>query len=1521
MKIAILDLQRIKYFELPSKIDGSFLVCDEQNDNSSLFNIESVNNIWVMTSTDETQIIDGNNVVNYIQLVPNCFYRLKCETGTKIIYAMEMYDNTFSSYKISNNSGFIIGKNQNCNIVYNNPYILDQHAIFKYNNGKWNVQITNDSLVYLNNIKLNTINTELENGDFIFIYGIKIIFINDLVIMNNPNNNLIFKNFILNPFVIEQQKVDYEEVKEKDYYTEDDYFFKTPRLRRFVETYETTIAAPPAKQDMEEMPLLLVIGPMLTMGISSGVTLLNLAVRITNGETTLKDSWATLIICLVMLTSILLWPTLIRKYQKKQKIKKENKRKEKYRAYIERKRKLLQEQINEQSIILHENLISLDECYKTILEKRRTLWERKTTHKDFLEIRVGIGDIPLDADVNFNEDEFVLEEDEIKTEATNLVHETRMLRNVPVGYSFFNRKVTAIMGINKLMDPFMKSIILQLITYHSYDDLKIVVLTSKKNKHLWEYCKMLPHCFSNNKEIRFFSDELEDAKVISSYLEKEFIKRVTEQAKSEEVETEVKETTFLPYYIIITDDFPKTRRLGISEMILKTKGNFGFSFIIPENRLGKLPSECVDFINIGGNKISVIRNDLDETYEKIATSELNYNINMNKCCEVLANIPIEFYEDLRNLPTTLGFLEMYGVGKVEQLNIYNRWKLNDPTRSLRAQIGINDKSSKVYLDLHEKYHGPHGLIAGTTGSGKSEFIITYILSMCVNYSPNEVAFILIDYKGGGLAGAFENKKKNIKLPHLSGTITNLDKSELNRTLVSIDSELKRRQELFNKARDELGESTIDIYKYQRFFREGKLTEPCPHLFIVSDEFAELKAQQPDFMDNLVSAARIGRSLGVHLILATQKPSGVVNDQIWSNSKFKICLKVQERSDSNEIIRRPDAADLKDPGRFYLQVGYNEIFLLGQSGWCGTQYIPSEVASTEVDRSIQFIDDMARVYKTSQEEEKNKNMENLGDELSNVLENITKVATRENIYAKSLWLDSIPANIYVDNLLNKYNYQPNRNSVEAILGEYDDPSNQYQGLVKLKLDAEGNTMIYGQSSAGREMIINSLIYSLCLLYTTEDVNIYIFDFGSEALRIFDKMPQVGDIVYAEDSEKIEKLLKIIGDEIETRKELFVDYNGEYETYCKNSGNKLPLKVIVFNNFESFKESYGVYEDLISRYAREGKRYGIILIIATLSSSGMFGKFVRNFKNVFALDMGDRNGYSNYFDRIGKLLPASFVGRGMFKGENLYEFQTSQICPKDNLIEFIKTRTLQIKKYNSTQAPRIPVLPEKITLNMINSDLKNLKSIPLGINKDSLDVNLYNFANDKVTIITSNDSEAFPYFIKNLVLEFNALKTVNTILIDADSIFENYKGIPTNYRNSEFENYLQDASSYIDDSITNSAVDLMVIFVGLEKFISKIDNSIMNDFCNHVKNIDNVHMIFIDTSYKIKKFVFESWYTNNVINANGIWLGNGVFDQTIIKMSDLNSKYKENINNEYAWIFKNGNGSLIKLVNSDGDDNEQ
>ena len=172
----------------------------------------------------------------------------------------------------------------------------------------------------------------------------------------------------------------------------------------------------------------------------------------------------------------------------------------------------------------------------------------------------------------------------------------------------------------------------------------------------------------------------------------------------------------------------------------------------------------------------------------------------------------------------------------------------------------------VYLDLHEKYHGPHGLVAGTTGSGKSEILQTYILGAATLFHPYEIGFVIIDFKGGGMVNQFKG------LPHLIGAITNIDGKAIERSLKSIKAELLKRQTLFAEA------DVNHIDKYIKAYKEGKVKTALPHLVIIVDEFAELKAEQPEFMKELISAARIGRSLGVHLILATQKPAGQVNDQ-------------------------------------------------------------------------------------------------------------------------------------------------------------------------------------------------------------------------------------------------------------------------------------------------------------------------------------------------------------------------------------------------------------------------------------------------------------------------------------------------------------------------------------------------------------------------------------------------------------------------------------------------------------------
>ena len=349
--------------------------------------------------------------------------------------------------------------------------------------------------------------------------------------------------------------------------------------------------------------------------------------------------------------------------------------------------------------------------------------------------------------------------------------------------------------------------------------------------------------------------------------------------------------------------------------------------------------------------------------------------------------------------------------------------------------------------------------------------------MAVNFSPDEVAFLLIDYKGGGLADAFDKKNSDgstLHLPHLVGTITNLDGAAVSRSMISIESELERRQRIFKEAKVRCNEGTMDIYDYQQLYRAHRVEEPLPHLFIISDEFAELKSQQPEFMDKLISTARIGRSLGVHLILATQKPSGVVNDQIWSNTKFRVCLRVQDTGDSQDMLKRPDAASLKDTGRFYLQVGYNEYFALGQSAWCGADYIPQDEVIQQKDESVQLIDDTAQTLLAAKPIKEKKNAES--KQIVAIVKYLSELAEREHILPRTLLPPALSDTLTMAELQETHPTKVPEN-ISACIGMIDDPAYQRQYPLELNLQKMHNMLLVGESGCGKTTLVQTMLLSL------------------------------------------------------------------------------------------------------------------------------------------------------------------------------------------------------------------------------------------------------------------------------------------------------------------------------------------------------------------------------------------------------------------------------------------------------------
>lgn len=1520
MKLTLFTYMKIFETFLPTQVSGSYSFGQIENE-TDVVTVEAINNQWIIKSRENMTLIANNTYQNEIAIVPNEFYIIQIDGHVSYLQTSPIYEGESRLYVYdSKNANIIIGNSNKCNMVYNVPFINGEIASIKGSNEGLKLNVAPDGLVYVNERKISG-QIYLQTGDILNIYGLKIMFLPQMMVINNPYLGLVVNSMScrIEDFYFEPEKNENREIKEVDLFPKDTYFSKSPRIRRIIEEKELKIDQPPAPPQKDEIPPLLTAGPMISTGAMAGMTILNTLMQISNGRATFASSWPSIFGGVIMLSTSLLWPSLTRTFNKQLAKSKRKETEKLYKKYLFEKDKELKSEMTTQKAILEENLLTPVDCLKVISTRKNNFWCKRVEQSDFLEARIGRSNIPLKVKVEWPEEGFCIEQDDLKKLAEKVIDENKYIENSPQDYSFYENFLTGIMGVEAKCYGLIQNILVQFLTFYCYDELKIIVFTDKYKAKNWEYLKYSNYCFNTDRSMRFFAENLEEARDLNSYLIQELSFKLQ---ISENGTKELKDQK--PYYLVICDDYSNYKKLDFFKKLMEVDANIGYSTIIIDNRLDCLPSKCKNFINLNEGSSGVLKNSYEQAEITNFHDEINYNINMMEIVKILSNIPVEVEVAGGKLPEAIEFLQMEKVGKVEQLNILNRWNNNDSTKTLRAEVGVDEEGSLMYLDLHEKFHGPHGLIAGTTGSGKSEFIITYILSLAMNYSPDDISFILIDYKGGGLAYAFENKLTGVKLPHLAGTITNLDKSEMNRTLVSIDSELKRRQAEFNKARDMLGESTIDIYKYQRFYHEGKITEPITHLFIISDEFAELKSQQPEFMDNLISVARIGRSLGVHLILATQKPSGVVNDQIWSNTKFRVCLKVADASDSNEMIKKPDAALLKQSGRFYLQVGMDEYFALGQSGWAGAKYFPQDKLVQKIDNSIDFIDNNGQIIKKIQENNKNATkVEAQGEQLGAILKEIINVANQLNKSARKLWLDNIPDIIILDKIQTKYNIQPVPFDVTAIIGEYDAPEKQEQGIVTYKPLEQGNLLIGGTDGAEREQLLNAIIYTMCKNHSSEELNFYTIDYGSESLRMFSSLPHCGGMSFTGENEKYVNLIKMIKAETATRKKLFVDYGGDYKNYIKNSGQKLPIKIIIINGYDTIKESIASAYDDMPELLRDSARYGIFYIITANSIGSTGNRLNQNIEDFIALKLKDKYEYNDMLGAKIKQPPKDTPGRGMINNDGAHEFQTALIVEDiANLSKFVIDFIKAMKEKNPVKAQKIPVLPEHVRLEDVMSSASGITSIPLGIVKNNLEVLTADFSTGVGRLIISSKLNNMKKYIKSFISLFANMK-VATILIDGSGELESEQAEVSNYFDKSFDAVIENIITFIDNrkkSATKS--DIVIMVYSLDKFIRKMkDADKFEEMIKKLKENEDVPFIVFDESSKLKAFAYDEWYKSIFDGQDGVWVGTGAGDQTLLKINGYSKENDLEYPNDMGFFISDGSTQIIKLLDFETQDGDE
>lgn len=1077
--------------------------------------------------------------------------------------------------------------------------------------------------------------------------------------------------------------------KERSVFLEDITFKRSPRLKMNVPRGGLEIETPPNIMEKPEINMLSTFLP--------AIGIIIIAIVMTFASSSSRMLYFTIPMTLIgLVVSVSNYFNQKKKYNSLVDM-----RLDKYMHHIKSSEEVIKRKQKEQLQALLTMDPETEECFKIVEELDRKLWERRPLDEDFMSVRIGSGMVDSSFSINVPKNTIDLQDDELKKLPQELHQKYHLLKNAPIICDILNNQIIGVVGERKNRAKLLKNIVTQISTHHCYTEVKIIIIYDEKDIKEYKWMEKLPHTWDDDKQYCFVASSRNTAEVLFSG----FVDVL--KTRRHEVEAEGSYGSSIisvPYYLfIVAQPTFLSKSNPITEFLFDNK-ELGVGTILAVDNLKQLPKECSQIIEIENAQGEIYTKENSSLRRKFILDNTNEN-EYETFAISLSHILSDEITVKNVIPKKVSFYEMLNISKVEDIDLLKYWSANDITVSLSTVIGVGE-GKNISLDIHEKGHGPHGLVAGMTGSGKSELLQTYILSMALHYHPREVGFVIIDFKGGGMANQFAS------LPHLMGTITNIEGRAIDRSLVSLKAEVIRRQKVFAEHK------VSDIDKYVEKFKKMSGMSPLPHLIIIVDEFAELKSEQPEFMKELISIARIGRSLGIHLILATQKPSGQVSEQIWSNSKFRICLKVASKEDSNEVIRTAAAAKIKEVGRAYLQVGNNEVFELFQSGYGGEK--TSDMQTTQFNLALDYI------VKYCQ---KNK-IQKLPD----------------------ICMQALPVSIPYE-----YKALDYCAGLAVSIGLYDDPANQRQGEVILNLSGE-NIVIIGSQQTGKTNILQTIIRSACERYSSDQIQFYIVDFASMILKNFEKLDHIGGVVSTNEEEKLENLFKMLLSEMASRKEQLAKIGiSSYSAYLDAGFRELSQIVLVIDNFTVLKELYPKESEALLLISREGIATGISIILANTQVSGIGFKYLMNFPRRICLYCNDNSEYSNLFDRTRMFLE-NVPGRAFVEVDyQIIEAQMYLSFSGEKEIDRVSAIKSFVDNCNSANsgmpARKIPMVPDIVTSDELAKNGYDLGvaayRIPLGIDYANMQLFHIDLLKKSVLAIVGGEKSGKTNIVKHII----------------------------------------------------------------------------------------------------------------------------------------------------------------------------
>jgi S-DNA-T family DNA segregation ATPase FtsK/SpoIIIE len=802
------------------------------------------------------------------------------------------------------------------------------------------------------------------------------------------------------------------------------------------------------------------------------------------------------------------------------------------------------------------------------------LWSRRPEHPQFLQLRLGLGAVAPRVTVENRRGGGL---PEFQDRANALAERFAVLTDAPVVADLRSVGALGICGARDGADGVDLAIALQLVALHSPSEVVVCCLTSPRGRQRWSWLQWLPHTSSPHSPLpglhlsadpgtgAVLLNQLEDLLALRGEASKAAKSTLRGPLEGDEQPPPPQ----VPAVVVIVDGamVDRARLTHIAEQ----GPDVGIHVIWCAGARSDLPAACRSYLDLGssGARVGQVRlgSTVDPVVVESVTPQIVATLARWLAPVVDAGAPIA---DQSDLPRAVSLVSLLGVEACDDPDVViARWREN---RSLVRRDGsppqrldrVGDLQAKVGhagtepFTLALRSQGPHALVGGTTGAGKSEFLQSWVLGMAHAYSPDRVTFLFVDYKGGSAFGPCE------KLPHRVGTVTDLTPALVRRALLSLKAELHRREHLLNE------KSQKDLIELE------KTGDPdCPpSLVIVIDEFAALAGEVPDFVDGIVDVAQRGRSLGLHLIMATQRPAGVIKDNLRANTNLRVALRMADEHDSSDVIGEKTAAyfDPSIPGRGAAKMGPGRV-LAFQSAFPGAR-TPAKPPAPPID-VVELSFGQGRAWPVPERAP-------VGDEvpkdIDRVVATVVEAARRAGVpEPRKPWLPSLEPVCNLRSLLQN-------DDTALVLGLLDDPHNQRQQAVYYEPDSDGNILFYGAGGSGKTTALRTLAVASSVTPRAGGlVHVYALDFAGGGLGMLEVLPNVGAVIDGSDHERVGRILRRLGTVIDERAQAFSAARAATLTdYRQVTAAPVPRILLLVDGFASFRNEYEATTDRLPLY---------------------------------------------------------------------------------------------------------------------------------------------------------------------------------------------------------------------------------------------------------------------------------------------------------------------------------------------------